>query len=123
MSATSTTRAADLDRVYAAIADPTRRAILTRLLEGPATVGELARPFAISAPAISKHLRVLERAGLMTRRVEGRVHHCQVVPATLEAAEQWLADRHRFWDRRLAALRKHLDGPDSESGAGDSSRR
>ncbi len=116
-------RPVDLDRVYAAIADPTRRAILTRLLEGSATVGELARPFSISAPAVSKHLRVLEQAGLMERRIEGRIHHCQAVPAALEAAERWLVQRHRFWDHRLAALRKHVDGPDDTSGPDDSSRR
>lgn len=116
-------QAVDLDRVFAAIADPTRRAILTRLLEGPATVGELARPFAISAPAISKHLRVLEAAGLMERRVEGRIHHCQVVPEALDAAERWLLERHRFWDDRLAALRQHVDGPEDDPEPGASSRR
>jgi DNA-binding transcriptional ArsR family regulator len=123
MRATKSTVCADLDRVFAAIADPTRRAILMRLLRGPATVSELARPFAMSLPAVSKHLRVLERAGLMKRRVEGRVHHCQVVPSALQAAESWLVQRHRFWDERLAALRQHVDGPEDDSGADDPNRR
>jgi DNA-binding transcriptional ArsR family regulator len=123
MRTSTATQPADLDRVFAAIADPTRRDILSRLLSGPATVTELARPFAMSLPAVSKHLRVLERAGLMERRVEGRVHHCQVVPGALEAAENWLLQRHRFWDQRLAALRDHVDGPPAPPRPAGRSRR
>lgn len=103
---------APLDRIFAAVADPTRRAILDRLTRGPATAGELAAPFSISRPAISRHLRVLEQAGLMERRVQGRIHHCTARLEALAEAERWLADRRRFWDRRLQALRELVEDPD-----------
>jgi len=100
----------DLSPVFAALADPTRRAILTRLADGPATVGALAEPFAMSLPAVSKHLKVLEAAGLLERRVVGRVHHCSAVSEPLGAAARWLRRRSRFWDSRLEALGDYLDG-------------
>ncbi|HOX26207.1 MAG TPA: metalloregulator ArsR/SmtB family transcription factor [Candidatus Krumholzibacteria bacterium] len=117
MTTPRATAPVDLDRIFSAIADPTRRAILTRLASGSATVTELARPFPMSLPAVSKHLRVLERAGLMRRQVEGRVHHCQVVPEALDAAERWLVERHEFWNARLASLRDHVEGSDAAAGA------
>jgi DNA-binding transcriptional ArsR family regulator len=97
-----------LDRVFAAVADPTRRAILSRLRRGPATVGELARPFPVSLNAISKHVKVLEGAGLVRRRVVGRRHYCAVEPKALEDAAAWLADYRAFWTARLDALERHL---------------
>jgi DNA-binding transcriptional ArsR family regulator len=97
-----------LDRVFAAVADPTRRAILTRLRKGPATVGELARPFPVSLNAISKHVKVLEGAGLVRRRVVGRRHYCAVEPKALEDAAAWLAHYGAFWTARLDALERHL---------------
>ena len=97
-----------LDRVFAAVADPARRAILTRLRKGPATVGELARPFAVSLNAISKHVKVLEGAGLVRRRVVGRRHYCAVEPKALENAAAWLAHFRAFGTPRLDALERHV---------------
>lgn len=82
----------DVERVFGALADPTRRAILTRLNRGEATVGELAEPFDMSTPAITKHLNVLEQAGLIHRRRDGRMKRCSVNPEGVEAARTWLDD-------------------------------
>jgi len=82
----------DLDQVFAALADPTRRAILARLAHGETTVLDLARPFAMSQPAVSQHLKVLERAGLILRRVDGTRRPCRLAPDALPALEAWLAD-------------------------------
>lgn len=79
-----------LDTTFSALSDPTRRAILSRLATGEATVMELAEPFAMSQPAISRHLKVLEHAGLITRRVAGTTRPCQLAPAGLREMEQWL---------------------------------
>lgn len=103
----------DLDRVFSAVADPTRRAILDRLSRGPATAGELAAPFRISQPAVSRHLKVLERAGLLERRIQGRVHHCHACLQPLQAAEAWMSDRRAFWDRQLSALRAFVEDTDA----------
>jgi DNA-binding transcriptional ArsR family regulator len=97
-----------LDAVFSALADPTRRAILQRLARGAATVGELAEPFDMSLPAVSKHLRVLEAAGLTRRRVEGRVHHIGLAPDSLREAARWLESHRRFWESRLDALESFL---------------
>jgi DNA-binding transcriptional ArsR family regulator len=98
-----------LDRVFHALADRTRRALLRRLEIGPAMVTELAAPFRMSLPAVSKHLRVLEAAALIERRVDGRVHRCSLRAAPLEAADRWL-DRYRgFWQDRLAALAHYVE--------------
>jgi DNA-binding transcriptional ArsR family regulator len=105
------TSAARLDTVYAALADHTRRAILTRLAEGESTVGDLARPFAISRPAISKHLRVLEGAGLVRRTRQGRISRCRLDAKPMAAAADWMEHYRRFWDQRfdkLEALLKDL---------------
>lgn len=80
----------NLDHAFAALADPTRRAILARLGKGEATVLELARPFAISQPAVSRHLRVLEEAGLISRRVEGAKRPCKIVPQSITHLDEWL---------------------------------
>jgi DNA-binding transcriptional ArsR family regulator len=97
-----------LDTIYSALADATRRAILTRLTDGDRTVGELARPFAVSRPAISKHLRVLEQAGLVRRTREGRVSRCRLEPKPLAAAAGWLERYRRFWEERLERLGAYL---------------
>lgn len=96
-----------LSATFAALADPTRRAILARLTEGPATVKELSEPFDISGPAISKHLRVLEKAGLITRGREAQWRPCQLDATPLKEVAVWAENYRRFWDasyRRLDAL-------------------
>ena len=93
-----------LDAIFSALADPTRRSILTRLSEGDATVGELARPFEISQPAISKHLRVLENAGLVTRSSDRQTRPARLNAAPMQAATQWLEDFRAHWGDRLDQL-------------------
>lgn len=109
--------APDLDSVFHALADPTRRAIIGALARGPKTVGEISRPFDISLPAVSKHLKVLERAGLVTRQIRGREHHCSLSPETLAPAQDWLNFYSGFWQGRLDALDALL----AEEGGGDDS--
>ncbi|MCZ6452911.1 MAG: metalloregulator ArsR/SmtB family transcription factor [Alphaproteobacteria bacterium] len=104
-----------LDRTFAALADPTRRAILSRLALGEANVSELAEPFTISLPAISKHLRVLEDAGLLVRRKEGRTHHCHLRTDPLGDAVEWIEEARRFWGDRLDALAELLEQPEAET--------
>src|SRR5579862_1856087 len=89
--------AAGLDATFAALADPTRRAILARLALGETSVMELAEPFAMSQPAISKHLKVLERAGLISRSREAQYRPCRLEPRSLQSVDQWLADYRRLW--------------------------
>jgi len=102
--------AAVLDATFSALADPTRRAILASLAQRPETsVTELARPYAMSLPAISKHLRVLEDAGLLARRKEGRTHHCRLVAAPMETAAAWIERYQEFWEGRLDALKRYLE--------------
>jgi DNA-binding transcriptional ArsR family regulator len=105
MSATAIER---LNDTFAALADPTRRAILARLASGEATVTELAKPFAISLPAISKHLKVLERAGLIVRSRAGQWRPCRLEPAPLEDAAEWLEDYRQFWEGSFDRLADHL---------------
>jgi DNA-binding transcriptional ArsR family regulator len=97
-----------LDATFAALADPTRRAILARLAKGEASVKELARPFEISAPAITKHLKVLERAGLITRSREAQWRPCQLHTAPLRDAAEWIEHYRRFWDESLDRLDGYL---------------
>jgi DNA-binding transcriptional ArsR family regulator len=97
-----------LDKTFAALADPTRRAILARLARGEASVTELAEPFNISLPAVSKHLRVLEKAGLLAREREGRVHRCRLVVAPMKDAAEWIAFYQRFWEGQFDALADYL---------------
>ncbi len=100
-----------LDRTFGALADPIRRAILARLAEGEASVGELARPFDVSRPAISKHLRVLERAGLVRRARDGRVSRCALDAGPMREAADWVDQYRRFWEAQLDALARYLDHP------------
>ncbi len=97
-----------LDAVFAAVADPTRRAILARLRAGDAGVSEIAEPFAMSLNAVSKHLMVLERAGLVRRERVGREHRLSLEPAPLAGARDWLDHYRQFWEGRLDALERHL---------------
>ena len=97
-----------LDHTFAALADPTRRAILARLATGDATVGELAKPFAISLPAISRHLKVLEEASLIENEREGKHRRCRLRPDALDAARQWLDFHQRFWSGSPDKLADHL---------------
>ncbi|HUF27481.1 MAG TPA: metalloregulator ArsR/SmtB family transcription factor [Gemmatimonadaceae bacterium] len=106
-----------LDLVFGALADPTRRAILHRLHgRGPATVTELADLFPVSLPAVSKHLKVLERAGLVRRRVEGRVHRLTLRAGPLEDVADWVSHYRRFWSERMVALEHELVGKRTKRG-------
>ena len=93
-----------LSAVFRALGDPTRRAMLRRLSRGERSVGELASPFRMSLAAASKHVKVLERAGLVRRTVRGRTHHCRLEAARLAKALKWIAFYQRFWNERLDAL-------------------
>jgi len=97
-----------LSITYAALADPTRRAILARLAVGEATVGELAEPFAMSLPAVSKHLKVLERAGLIARRRKAQWRPCRIEAGPLRDAAQWLEHYRHFWDDSFDRLDEYL---------------
>ena len=108
-----------LDETFAALADPTRRAILARLAEGPASVGELSTPFEISAPAISRHLKVLERAGLISREKRAQWRHCRLEPAALKAASDWIAIYRRVWEERFDALARYLEQQEDSEHKGD----
>ena len=103
-----------LDRTFAALADPTRRAILSRLREGPATVGEVADPFAMSLNGISKHIRVLERAGLVAREVRGREHRLHLRAEPLRAASSWTEHYRKFWEERMDALERLVAEQEAE---------
>ena len=98
-----------LDAVFAALADPTRRAIIARLASGQASVTELAEPFAMSQPAISKHLKVLERAGLIARGREAQRRPCRLAAEPLREVLEWVADYRHFWDQRLDRLGAYLE--------------
>jgi DNA-binding transcriptional ArsR family regulator len=93
-----------LDLVFGALSDRTRRALLLRLVRAPAKITDLAEPFEMSLPAVSKHVRVLERAGLVRRTVDGRVHRCFFDAAPLEAADEWIARHRVFWEQGLESL-------------------
>ena len=99
---------AELDRVFSALADPTRRAILSALSRRSATINEIARPFPVSLNAISKHVMVLERAGLVRREIKGREHHCWIEPRPLRHANTWLEHYRQFWEQRLDALERYV---------------
>ena len=98
-----------LSSTFAALADPTRRAILARLTLGETSVSELAEPFAMSMPAVSKHLKVLERAGLIARSREAQWRPCRLNAAPLKEAAGWIAEYRRFWTAHMDALERHLD--------------
>src|SRR5437660_11310647 len=100
---------AALNQTFAALADPTRRRILAQLAQGDRCVTRLARPYAMSLPAISKHLRVLEKAGLLRRRRYGRVHEMQLEAKPLIAAAQWVEEYRKFWEGSLDRLAAYLE--------------
>lgn len=113
---------ADLDRLFHALADPSRRAIVERLSHGPAPVSELARPLPMSLPAAMQHLGVLEAAGLVRSQKVGRVRTCAIEPAALSQAERWINARRIEWEHRLDRLGDYLktlqnEGEDDGSGA------
>src|ERR1700733_7642341 len=103
---------AQLDYVFHALSDPTRRAMLRSLAGGERKIGDLATPFRMSFAAASKHVRVLEAAGLVSRRIDGRAHFCRIEPEPLRSAEEWLRFYENFWSRRLDDLEAILRAED-----------
>ncbi len=101
-----------LSATFAALADPTRRAILAALASGEATVGELALPFPISGPAISRHLRVLAEAGLIERKVSARWRICSLRPQAMRGAHEWLSNYQRYWQESLDRLAELVEAPE-----------
>jgi DNA-binding transcriptional ArsR family regulator len=104
-----------LDQSFAALADPTRRAIIARLAQGEATVQDLARPFSISQPAISRHLKVLEEAGLIETRIEGTARPRRLKPDAVEALWSWLGQYRALWETQFRRLDAVLDGLSGEA--------
>ncbi len=102
---------ATLDLTFSALADPTRRAILNHLSKQEASVLELAKPFDISLPAISKHIRVLENANLVARKKEGRVHKIRLNPVPLENASEWIEYYRVFWQQALSGFQEYIEQP------------
>jgi DNA-binding transcriptional ArsR family regulator len=98
-----------LNAVFAALADVTRRRILARLAQGETSVSDLAAPFDISLPGVAKHLRVLERAKLITRRKEGRVHRCSLMAEPMKGAAEWIEHYRQFWERQFDSLARLLE--------------
>jgi DNA-binding transcriptional ArsR family regulator len=104
-----------LDSTFAALSDATRRGILARLAAGEISVSDLAKPYDMSLPAVSKHLRVLESAGLITRRKDGRVQHCNLAAGPMKSAAEWIEPYRRFWEAQLDSLARFLeDSSDKE---------
>ena len=112
-----------LTTTFAALADPTRRAILNRLASGEASVTELAEPFKISLPAVSKHLKVLERAGLIARSREAQYRPCHLDAGPLKAASDWLGHYRQFWEERLDRLEAYLRETQAAEQKGRKSRK
>lgn len=106
----------DLNNVFHALSDTTRRAILSRLAKGDAVVGELAEPFEMSLPAISKHLNVLEKAGLLKRHKDGRIRRCELNAGPLENASEWIAFYQKFWGKQLDSLAEYLEKNQTSKG-------
>jgi DNA-binding transcriptional ArsR family regulator len=100
---------ATLDRVFQALSDPSRRAMVERLSHGPASVSELARPLTMSLPAVMQHLQVLETSGLVRTEKIGRVRTCRIEPVPLRTAEHWISARQSGWERRLDRLGDYLE--------------
>jgi DNA-binding transcriptional ArsR family regulator len=101
-------RQAPLDRMFQALADPTRRAMVERLSRGPASVSQLAEPLAMSLPAVIQHLNLLQSSGLVRSEKIGRVRTCRIEPRALRTAEQWISARRSQWERHLDRLGEHL---------------
>lgn len=114
---------AKLDNVFQALADPTRRAILARVAGGERRVSELAEPFDMSLAAVSKHLKVLERAGLLARRQDGRVHHLQLEATPLKEAAMWISYYRKFWSGQLDSLGEYLQKVEQKTNGADKSRK
>jgi DNA-binding transcriptional ArsR family regulator len=106
-----------LDRAFQALSDPTRRGLLAQLSRGPASVSDLARPLAISLPAVLQHLQALEASGLIASTKSGRVRTCRIEPAALSAAETWIATQRALWSSRLDRLETHLASIQQETAA------
>ncbi|MEO1454468.1 MAG: metalloregulator ArsR/SmtB family transcription factor [Pseudomonadota bacterium] len=104
-----------LDTLFAALSDPTRRAMLNRLMRGPATVSDLAQPFDLALPTILQHLTKLEAGGLVTSRKEGRTRICTANPAAMAEAADWLADQRAAWEARLDRLDTYLSDQDPDT--------
>jgi DNA-binding transcriptional ArsR family regulator len=104
----STTTDERLDLVFGALADSTRRQLLAQLARASASISELAAPHDMSLPGVSKHVRVLERAGLIRRTIDGRVHRCTLDADAMRAADEWIAHYRAFWDHTLAALADYI---------------
>jgi DNA-binding transcriptional ArsR family regulator len=107
-----------LDETFAALANPTRRAIVARLAQGEASVKELAEPFAVSLPAISKHIKVLERAGIVVRSRRAQTRPCALRPEAVEVVADWVAAQRPAWDARLDRMGTHLDRIQDGGGSG-----
>jgi DNA-binding transcriptional ArsR family regulator len=107
--------AANLDLAFQALADPSRRAMVDRLVIGPATVSELAKPLAMSLPGVMQHLAVLEGSGLVISEKIGRSRTCRIEPKVLSQAEQWIAERRALWERRLDRLGQFLEETKDEN--------
>ncbi len=112
-----------LDAVFHALADPTRRAMLQRLSAGEHSVGALAAPFAISLAAASKHIKVLERAGLVKRTIKGRTHLCRLEAQPMHGGLEWIRHYEQFWNRRLDTLEEALRAEDRNAGKSPESDR
>jgi DNA-binding transcriptional ArsR family regulator len=109
-------QSAALDQMFQALADPSRRVMVERLSRGPASVSELAKPFAMSLPAVVQHLQVLEASGLVRSEKVGRVRTCRIEPNALQQAERWITARRTTWERRLDRLGQYLaEHPDEPS--------
>lgn len=105
-----------LDQTFSALSDPTRRRILNRLQQGSATILEIAEPFDMSLNAVSKHVKKLEAAGLVSRRVEGRVHRCSLNASPLSEATEWLETYREFWSQALNGLASYVEAGKKTSG-------
>ena len=103
-----------MDLTFSALSDPTRRAILARLASGDASVGDIAAPFDMSLPAVTKHLNVLENARLITRRREGRMRRCHLSPEPMNEAAEWIATTRGFWEGQLDRLSAYLERQQKE---------
>jgi DNA-binding transcriptional ArsR family regulator len=102
-------QSAQLDAIYSALGDSTRRALLEQLRQGPAKISDLARPQAMSLPGVMKHIGVLERAGLIRKMKRGRAVHCQLDPESLRNAAEWISTYEAFWNQKLDSLAQYLE--------------